>query len=299
MTAAALLRREHVLARRFVIGNLVASGGMATVYRGFDLARRREVAIKVLYLDGELDIRRFQREASVLAEIAHPGIVSYVAHGRTADDLCYLVEDWLDGGTLAEQLDAATLALDEALSIAHQVALALAAVHALDIVHRDVKPSNIVCSFARPIAARLIDFGIARRTGDAIRMTDTGVVLGTPGYMAPEQANGSRHVDGRADIFALGCVLYECLVGAPAFAGVDLATARHAIAVSREPHLAALCPSLPPALVELVHRMLARDPVDRPPAAVVADELARLRGAPQCLPGGDRSTRRGPRVDLP
>ena len=277
MAAAVLLRREHVLARRFMICDHVASGGMAAVYRGFDLTRRCDVAIKVLYLDGEPHVRRFDREASLIAELAHPGIVAYVAHGRTADGLCYLVEDWLDGCTLAEHLDAAPVDLDDALAIAHQVAAALAAVHARDIVHRDVKPSNLLCSLTPPVCARLIDFGIARRTGDRLRLTETGVVLGTPGYMAPEQANGARHIDGRADVFALGCVLFECLAGAPAFVGDGFATVRLIVQLGREPHLGRLCPALPPSLVELVHSMLAKDPVDRPLAAQVADELSTTR----------------------
>jgi len=276
-THAAVLRNEHVLAGRFVIGSVVASGGMAAVYRAFDLARLRDVALKVLFLEGEPHVCRFHREAAVLAELAHPSIVSYVAHGRTPDGLCYLVEDWIEGYTLADRLDATTIALDSALAIAHQVAVALAAVHSHDLVHRDVKPSNILCSAAAPDRVKLIDFGIARRTVDRLRVTDTGAVLGTPGYMAPEQANGSRHIEGRADVFALGCVLFECLTGVPAFAGDTLATALRAIAVSREPHLHELCPSLPAALVELVHHMLAKDPVDRPHASPVADELLRIR----------------------
>jgi eukaryotic-like serine/threonine-protein kinase len=102
-------------------------------------------------------------------------------------------------------------------------------------------------------------------------------VLGTPGYMAPEQANGARDIDGRADVFALGCVLFECLAGAPAFVGDGYATVRLIVQLGREPHLGRLCPTLPRPLVELVHCMLAKDPVDRPLAAQVADELSTTR----------------------
>lgn len=252
-TQRALVRRGHVLADRFCIAAPVAAGGMGHVYRARDLACDRDVAIKVLYLDGADHLQRFDREARVLAALAHPRIVTYVGHGRTADDLYYLAEEWVDGPTLAERIEAAGLAVGDALWIAEQVASALAAAHACEFVHRDVKPSNILCIAGEPGGIKLVDFGIARPIAGGIRVTETGGVLGTPRYMAPEQANGSRFVDGRADVFALGCVLVECLA--------DVATA----------------PAVPADLPALVDRMRAADPIDRPTAEQVAGELARLR----------------------
>src|SRR5262249_50852332 len=151
-----------------------------------------------------------------------PGIVRYVAQGKTAREQAYLALEWLEGETLAERLHRSELTPADALTLFRRVAEALAAVHALGVVHRDVKPSNIFLSRGSVDRAKLIDFGIARFDGAASPITHSGVVVGSPGYLAPEQARGEKDIDARADVFSLGCVLVRCLTGRDVFVGGDL-----------------------------------------------------------------------------
>src|SRR5262249_49662727 len=151
-------------------------------------------------------------------ELRHAGIVRYVAHGETPDGELFLAMEWLEGEDLASRLRRMPLTTDETVALGKRVAEALAIAHARGVVHRDLKPSNLFLVDNDVERVTILDFGIARLC-DAARVTQTGAVLGTPGYMAPEQARGNDEIDPRADVFALGCVLFECLTGSPAFPG--------------------------------------------------------------------------------
>src|SRR5262249_5346179 len=155
----------------------------------------------------------FTREALVLAELMTPGIVRYVAHGVAETGALYLVMEWLDGCDLAERLKTGPMSVDESILVIRQAAAALVPAHQRGSVHRDIKPSNLFLAGGDVTELRLVDFGVARLAEAGGPSTQTGLVIGTPGYMAPEQARGDRDVDARADVFSLGCVLFECLTG--------------------------------------------------------------------------------------
>src|SRR5262249_3129846 len=152
---------------------------------------------------------RFVREIELLAKLSHPGIVRYISHGATTSGELYLVMEWVDGEVLKTRLRREPLTGREAVTLATRVADTLGAPHAHGIVHRDLKPSNLILPGGRIDQVKILDLGIAQRVGHT-QLTQTGVAIGTPGYMAPEQARASGDIDARADVFALGCVLFQC-----------------------------------------------------------------------------------------
>ena len=207
------------LADRYRIERELGRGGMATVYVAEDLKHRRQVAIKVMRpeLSASMGADRFLREVEIAAKLSHPNILPVYDSGE-ADGLLYYVMPLVEGESLPERMarDKQMPAL-EALRLAREVAEALAYAHARGIVHRDIKPANILLWAGHALVA---DFGIARAmesSGEAL--TQTGLAIGTPVYMSPEQATGATDIDGRTDIYALGCVLYEMLAGEPPFTG--------------------------------------------------------------------------------
>lgn len=250
---------------------------MGTVWRARDLSGGR-AAVKVLHelLRGELAKERFAREASVLEALQHPGIVRWLAHGENERGEPWLAMEWLEGEDLAARLERAPLTAAESVALVVRVAEALALAHAAGVVHRDVKPSNVFLvdrDLARP---KLLDFGVARHGASARPLTRTGAVMGTPGYMAPEQARGDRDVDVRADVFSLGCVLFECLTGCPPFVGEHPVAVLAKILLEDAPRPSELV-ELPPALDDFCLRTLAKDPADRPAdAGQLAEELRAL-----------------------
>jgi hypothetical protein len=258
---------------------------MGTVYRAFDLVERRAVAVKVLHGESAVDAERFAREQAILAELSHPAIVRYVAHGRGPDGEPVLVMDWIDGESLAARLAGAGLTVAEAVEMAGRAAGALGAAHARGIVHRDIKPSNLLFPEGRIAHVVVIDFGVARRTDPVGALTRTGVVVGTPGYMSPEQARGARAIDARSDVFSLGCVLYESLTGVAPFAADGLMALQAKIALSEPAPLESLCPEAPAGLRELCARMLAKAATDRPAdggaVAAALDGLGPLPESPR------------------
>jgi tetratricopeptide (TPR) repeat protein len=264
-----------VIADRFEIGRPVGAGAMGIVFLARDHATRTDVAVKVLRdAQGRAD-PRFEREAAALAELHHPHVVRYIAHGTTPHDEPYLVMEWIEGEDLGRRLSRGRLRVDACLTLAARVAAALAEAHARGVVHRDVKPSNLFLPGGAVEQVKVLDFGIARLAGVA-RATQTGAVLGTPGYLPPEQARGDDVIDPRADMFSLGCVLFECLTGAPAFAGQHLPAILAKILFEPAPSARALCPEVPDVLESLIARMLAKDPAQRPTSAAVAATLASL-----------------------
>jgi eukaryotic-like serine/threonine-protein kinase len=282
-----MLRLDDRLLGRFRIDARIAEGGMGVVYRGFDLKIDRPIAIKVLRPDAIENAARFEREATILATIDHPGVLRYVAHGVAHEGSPFLVAEWIEGITLADHLARVGLTLAESVAVVRRVALALGAAHARGLVHRDVKPENVLLAGGDLAHPKVIDFGLVKHASGDQRLTETGMVVGTPGYMAPEQARGEREVDARTDVFALGCVLYECLTGLPAFAGRNAAAVMARIVLCESPALRDAQPDLPAALEPVVHRMLAKRPDDRPADAnVVAAELDGI-----ALPDGPRVRR--------
>lgn len=264
----------RTLGERFVVEHKAATGGMGIVYRARDLRDGSAVALKVIGRSFDFDDRRFEREARVLGGLKHPGIVRYVAHGRHESD-AWLAMEWLDGEDLAQRITRVGLTVDESVRVVARIAEALGSAHALGVIHRDIKPSNVFLMAGEVDRPRLLDFGIARAGPEAAAaLTQSGVLLGTPGYMAPEQARGTA-VDTRVDVYGLGCVLFECLTGRPAFAGNHPMALLAKIVLGDAPRVRDLRPELPAALDALVARMLAREPDDRPrDGAAVAHALS-------------------------
>ena len=248
----------------------IGAGGMGEVYRARDRRLDRIVAVKVIRYesaDDPLLRERLVREARAAATLSHPHVCTLHDVGREGD-VDYLVMEYVQGETLASRLDRGALPLDEVLRLAIQLADALDAAHRQGVVHRDLKPGNIMLTSA---GAKLLDFGLARSTDavaiafressaarTATRLTAQGSILGTLNYMAPEQLQG-QDTDARADIFSFGAVVYEALTGRRAFDGSSPASIIAAILDKQPPPLSTSTPLVPPALDHLVHRCLVKE----------------------------------------
>ncbi len=283
----------------YEIASAIGAGGMGEVYRARDTRLDRTVAIKVLppALGSDPEFRaRFEREARAISQLQHPNICTLHDVGRH-DDTDYLVLEYLEGETLASRLERGSLDPGAALTLAIQVAGALDAAHRAGIVHRDLKPGNVMLvrggSTSAPPIAKLLDFGLAKPTtpGAGVApltaaptrttpITMQGSILGTFQYMAPEQLEG-READARSDIWAFGCLLYECLTGRRAFEGASQASLIGAILKDQPSAVSSVMPIAPPALDRVVSTCLAKDPDDRwQSAGDLARELGWIRDAP-------------------
>ncbi len=270
------MKRADLLADRFEIEQQTAKGGMGAVFRAHDRVSGEAVAVKIISDQRGHRTARFAREVELLAELSHPGIVRYIAHGETPSGEIFLAMEWLDGEDLDRRLEREPLTMSEAVTLATRVAEALGAAHARGIVHRDLKPSNLFLPGGAIEQVKVLDFGVARREGRT-QLTQTGTMIGTPGYMAPEQARNSGMIDARADVFALGCVLFQCLTRTSAFEGDNIAGVLGKILFGESPRVSALWPEVPEELDALVARMLAKDPALRPSdGANLAAALAAL-----------------------
>ena len=249
----------RTIADRFELQERVATSGFSEVHRALDLVCRRPVALKTMAAPAG---QRVLREAELLIELEHDHIVRHVAHGVAADGRSYLATEWLDGVTLAERLAHGPLGAPAVRVLLECVASALLAAHARGIVHRDLKPENLLLRGGRVERVTLLDFGIARVRDGRGTPTETGTLLGTPGYMAPEQVRDSAHVDTRADMFAIGCIAYECLVGQPLFGAGDLMATLARILLDEMPPLDGH-PAIPPTLARIVGALLCKDPAGR------------------------------------
>jgi serine/threonine protein kinase len=270
-----------VVAGRFTILGIAGRGGMGTVYRALDSQGTEPVAVKVLGPKAPPSLAaRFLHEAQLLAELRHPGIVQYIAHGHMSDGNPYLAMAWLEGEDLAARLYRVGLTATESLQLLGGVATALAVAHRRGIVHRDLKPANLFLRGGNPANVAILDFGIAHRpqSPNLTALTQTGAVLGTPQYMSPEQARGERGVLPAADVFSLGAILFECLTGLPPFSGEQLAAVLAKILFTDPPPLRRLRPDLPAVLGDLLATMLHKDPAARPADADAV--LARLHAIP-------------------
>jgi serine/threonine-protein kinase len=259
-----LERARAALAGRYDVERELGHGGMATVLLARDLRHDRPVAVKVLRpeLTAALGADRFLREVRITANLSHPHILPLLDSGE-ADGLLYYVMPYVTGESLRARLDReGRLPPADALAIAREVADALGYAHRRGIVHRDVKPENILLEGTHALVA---DFGIARATEvpGADRLTTTGLAIGTPRYMSPEQAAGDGDVDGRTDTYALACVLYESLAGAPPFTGPNAVAVTAAKLTAAVPPLAQHGTQVPSPVEAALRRALAPAPDDR------------------------------------
>ena len=286
--------RRALAGRGYAIERILGEGGMATVYLATDQKHRRQVAVKVMRPDlaATLGADRFLREVEIAAQLSHPNILP-VHDSGDADGVLFYVMPYVEGESLHDRIKRETqLPVEEALRIAREVSEALAYAHGRKIVHRDIKPANIMLTAGHALVA---DFGIARAVGGAA-ITQTGFAVGTPQYMSPEQAAGAATVDGRSDIYAVGCMLYEMIAGEPPFTGPtaqaivlrSMTEAPRPLTSSRE--------GLSPAIEAVVTRSLVKNPADRWQTAT--DFARALGGAEDQLRLGPMSGARTP-VALP
>ncbi|MEP7326309.1 MAG: serine/threonine-protein kinase, partial [Gemmatimonadota bacterium] len=261
-------RLAAALADRYRIERELGAGGMATVYLAHDLKHDRKVAIKVLRpeLAAALGAERFLREITITAQLDHPHILPLLESGETGEadrPILYYVMPFVDGESLRDRLQREKqLPLDDAMQIAREVADALSYAHTRGVIHRDIKPENILLSGGH---ARVADFGIGRALSAAggETITQTGMAIGTPTYMSPEQAAGEKDLDGRSDLYALGCVLYEMLAGQPPFTGPTTESIVHQHLVASPPPITHLRPAVPAEVAAALQRALAKTPADR------------------------------------
>ncbi len=274
------------LADRYRIERVLGEGGMATVYLAEDLKHRRRVAVKVMRpeLAATLGAERFLREIEIAAQLSHPHILPVHDSGES-DGVLYYVMPYVEGESLRERVHReGRLAVDDALRLAREMAEALGYAHKRGIVHRDIKPANVMLGEGHALVA---DFGIARAADSGTALTRTGLAVGTPQYMSPEQASGEPVLDARSDVYALGAVLYEMLAGQPPFSGPT--------------PQAVLAKSLTQE-VEPLPRI--RPDVSAPVAALVAKAMARRPGRSLCLrrgtggSAGGRDAQRAARPDV-
>jgi TolB-like protein/tetratricopeptide (TPR) repeat protein/tRNA A-37 threonylcarbamoyl transferase component Bud32 len=252
------------LGDRYRLERELGRGGMATVYLAHDLKHDRQVALKVLHpeLAASLGPERFQREVRTTARLQHPHILPVLDSGEAAGQLWYTMP-YVEGESLRDRLRReGQLPLDNALQITREVADTLEYAHGQGVVHRDIKPENILLSRGHALVA---DFGIARalQLADGDQLTETGVAVGTPAYMSPEQADGASSVDGRSDLYSLGCVLYEMLTGEVPYTGRTPQAVIAKRVLEPLPHVRTLRQSVPEAVEQAINRALAVTPADR------------------------------------
>lgn len=269
----------RVLGERWQLGEQLGAGAMGAVYRGRDLVLHREVAIKVLAPDllrDDMMLARFRREAMSSSRLVHPNIVTTLDFGASGD-LPFIVMELVDGHPLERLLGhQRRLSVPRAVRVARDVARGLDAAHRAGIVHRDIKPGNIMITRDEDERARIVDFGIAQASNAGPRLTRVGIAVGTPGYVAPEQLSGLRS-DGRADLFSLGVTLYETLAGELPWLEQDPLALLTAILHDAPRDLRLLRPEVPDALHALVMSMLRTRAEGRPSTAgEVADGLDAL-----------------------
>ena len=273
-------RLTAALADRYRLDRELGAGGMATVYLAHDIKHERDVAIKVLHPDlgAALGGERFLSEIRTTARLQHPHILPLLDSGD-ANGLLYYVMPLVTGETLRARLDRERqLPVAEATRIAREVASALDYAHRQNVIHRDIKPENILLHDGSALVA---DFGIALAVQQAggQRMTQTGLSLGTPQYMSPEQAMGERTIDARSDVYALGAVTYEMLTGEPPFAGPTVQAIVAKVMSSEPVNITSLRKSVPANVAATVHSALQKLPADRCESAkAFADALQDSRG---------------------
>jgi serine/threonine-protein kinase len=264
------------VAGRYAIEDTLGRGGTTTVFLGREAGGRARVAVKVLHpeLATAVAKRRFHREVEFLRTLSHPNILP-VLLSEEAGPLLYYVTPYAGGGSLAALLAAGgRLPLDQTITIVRDVAAALDHAHAHNVLHRDVKPANILFDAERVMVC---DFGIARAIEAAGEESSSGIVVGTPAYMSPEQARGQSPLGPASDIYALGCVAFEMLAGQAAFTGPTVQAIVARQAQQAPPRLSIVRPDLPAHVESAILQALAKEPGDRPSSA---GEFARRLAGP-------------------
>jgi TolB-like protein/tRNA A-37 threonylcarbamoyl transferase component Bud32 len=279
-----LSRLRGTLSWQYEIEREVGAGGMATVYLARDLKHDRQVALKVLRpeLTAVLGPDRFPREIRIVAQLQHPNILPLHDSGE-ADGFLYYVMPFVDGESLRERIDReGRLPIGEGVRLLREVVDALASAHARGIVHRDIKPDNVMLSGRHAVVT---DFGVAKAVSDSggEKLTTVGIAVGTPHYMAPEQAMGEALVDHRADIYAIGVLAYEMLTGRPPFAGKSSQGVLSAHVLERPTDVREVRPGIPAPVADAVMRCLEKEPADRWQSA---DEMLRQLEAVSFTPSG-------------
>jgi serine/threonine-protein kinase len=258
----------EALSDRYALEREVGRGGMATVYLAREAAGGRPVAVKAMHpeLASALGQERFRREMAIVGSLSHPGIVPLLDSGR-AGTLLYYVMPFVSGESLHERLERERrIAAADAIGIVRDIADALGYAHGKGILHRDVKPENVLLAID-PTRALIADFGLARAIGaaDTTKLTKTGTIVGTIHYMSPEQVREDRTIDERSDVYGLGCVLYEMLTGAPPFVGRTVTDLVMKILRTPPAPISAVNPAVPPAVEQAVARALAKPAAERFP----------------------------------
>jgi serine/threonine protein kinase len=267
----------EVIGGRYELQELVGSGGMSSVYRAHDQLLERNVALKILherYGDDDEYVERFRREARAVAQLAHPNIVTVIDRGED-DGRQFIVFEYIDGENLKQVVEReGPLPLEQVIEVGLEIAQGLAFAHERGIVHRDVKPQNVLLNGDGK--AKVTDFGIARTLDVEKGVTQTGTVLGTSDYIAPEQASG-QVVSRETDVYSLGVVLFELLTGSVPFRGESFVAVALQHVSEPPPSVLERRPETPARLAELVDRALAKDPDDRPTMDELVAELEALR----------------------
>ncbi|HZI15560.1 MAG TPA: protein kinase, partial [Myxococcus sp.] len=301
------LRIDAVLRNTYRIVSVLGRGGMGSVYLAQHLRLPgKQVAVKVLrggdHLTQEM-LARFRREAEIASRLGHPNIVEVLDYDALDDGAPFLVLEYLRGESLASRLERGRLPLEEVFSFTRQMGSALQAAHGAGVVHRDLKPANVflVPTDSGGVVAervKLLDFGISKVLNSETVQTQESTIIGTPQYMAPEQAMGkNREIDARTDIFALGCIVYEMMTGKPVFGVGSFAQMIFRVVYEPPEPLSPLCPEASPQTVAAVERALAKNPADRYPD--VASFVADLTGSPlhslsPAAPGAQTGSRAQP-----
>jgi eukaryotic-like serine/threonine-protein kinase len=298
---------QAALADRYTLERDLGRGGMASVVQARDLRDGRMVALKVLHaeLGATVGADRFRREIRVAARLQHPNILGILDSGQTPEGQLWFTMPLVEGENAYERLrQVMQFEPSEAIRIATAAANALAYAHAQGVVHRDIKPDNIMLAGDQVLVA---DFGVARAVSEvAEKLTQTGMIVGTPTYMSPEQASGDKAIDGRSDIFALGCVLYEMLIGEPPFTGPTPQAALMRRFTGPPRPLRPMV-QIPEQVEAAIMRALARDPNDRfatadafadalagrAPAAAPASKTAEKAPSTPAEPGAPAAAKRG------
>jgi serine/threonine protein kinase len=247
---------------RFADLTQVGAGSMGTVYKAWDREARTHVALKLLH--NASTAARFERESRVLAQIAHPNIVRYVAHGIAPGGLPWLAMEWLEGCDLDTMLKTGVLSPSDALRLARALTSGLSWAHDRGFIHRDLKPSNVFVPPAGLDHAKVVDFGLARDVVADDALTKTGMLIGTLEYMPPEQVSDAKRADARADVFSLGAVLYRSLTGVPPAKGHSLPEILMNILRGTIPPLTAYRQDVPPPFASLITNMLEKNADLRP-----------------------------------
>ena len=271
------LAAGELFAERYEIAELLGHGGMGAVYRARDLELDEDVAIKMLRPEFVADpesLERFKTEIKLARRISHPNVVRTHDFGET-DGVRFLTMELVEGLTLRDLIDSrGQLGVSSVLAIAAQLAESLVIAHAQGVVHRDIKPQNLLLDEAGVL--KVMDFGVACLSERSTTLTQAGALVGTPAYMSPEQLIG-EHVDERSDLYSVGVVLYECLSGRPPLDGGSPITLIAKVLREEPPPLGDLTEGVPEAVSGLIHRLLAKNPNDRiPSAASLGGELARM-----------------------